>query len=179
MGKTLELSGLEAVLKAFRALPKKLKAAQKRAARLAVSPLNKAAKANAPKPGKKAHVQHKGQTVRFLVQGSTGALRKSIGSKVGVGKSGVVFGLVGSRKELVLTAWNPWIKKTVKVKPARYAHLVEKGFSLTIGGRKRRVRGRAFLQPAFDSKRREMSAIVESTLRAELSKATVAQMGAV
>lgn len=107
--------------------------------------------------------------------GKTGMLRKSIGSKVGVNRrTGEVYAIAGPRRKkdgFETSAYSPWLRKMVKVIPSKYAHLVERGFTLTIRGRTiRRLPGKPFVRPAYDENKGKIEGLTSQVIQEELDK---------
>ena len=140
---------------------KRLKAALKRAARLASSPVVKTVRSLAPQL--KQTIKHDGKKVP--VYGASGALRKSIGFRIGVNrKNGQVYSIVGPRRRKSFKPIMAFIKYfkpnksvaarhnvMVRVHPGNYAHLVESGFTAKVWrhGKRVKVAGKHFLRNAL------------------------------
>lgn len=144
------------------------------AIRKACGPLAKAAKQNAPTRKRRAK------------DGPTGLLKKSIGFRVVRTKRGVIVGLVGSRRRFMGYAGK---KKRV---PANYAHLVEFGHRIAVGGKllrieqpgKRRrsqanetivgssgfVPGRPFMRPAWTAGKRQAQETIRNEVRLGIAR---------
>ena len=108
MAKPMMLAGDKALIRALETLGDRVaKKVVRGAVAAGASPILKAAKAKAPR--------------------RTGLLKKALGTKVRVGKNGVVTARIGARTNVVGTV-------NGKVyRPARIAHLAEKGFINTAG----------------------------------------------
>lgn len=120
---------------------------------------------------------------RDFQTGTTGMLKKSIGSKVGVNrKNGQVYAMAGPRRKKEMPevkAYSPWTKKMVQVVPSKYAHLVERGFNLKIRGKVvKRVPGKPFLRPSFDEAKSQINEETKAALDAELAKLFAAKSAA-
>lgn len=88
----------------------------------------------------------------------SGALRQSIGIKAEKGRKGKTLALavVGARVKVVRQY------KGKSIRPAKYAHLVEKGTS--------RAAAKPFLKPSLDGQKTAVSKAVLDTLAAEIQK---------
>jgi len=120
---------------------------------------------------------------RDFQTGTTGMLKKSIGSKVGVNrKTGQVYAMAGPRRKKEMPevkAFSPWTKKMVTVVPSKYAHLVERGFNLKIRGKvRKRIPGKPFLRPSFDEAKSQISEETKAALDVELAKIFAAKSAA-
>lgn len=159
---TAKLAGVVAAVAKLKDLGvKRVKAALKRAARLSSSPVVKQVQALAPNI--KNTIKHDGKKVP--VYGASGALRKSIGFRVGVNrKDGGVYSIVGPRRRKFFKPIMAFIKYfkpnrnvaakhnvMVRVHPGNYAHLVESGFTAKVWrhGKRVRVAGKFFLKNAL------------------------------
>jgi hypothetical protein len=157
-----KLAGVAAAVAKLKDLAaKRVKGALKRAARLASSPVVKTVQALAPQL--KQTVKHNGKKVP--VYGASGALRKSIGFRVGVNrKNGQVYSIVGPRRRKSFKPIMAFIKYfkpkksleaqhnvMVRVHPGNYAHLVESGFTAKVWrhGKRVKVAGKYFLRNAL------------------------------
>jgi hypothetical protein len=157
-----KLAGVAAAVAKLKDLAaKRVKAALKRAARLASSPVVKTVQSLAPQL--KQTVKHNGKKVP--VYGASGALRKSIGFRIGVNrKSGQVYSIVGPRRRKSFKPIMAFIKYykpnknvaakhnvMVRVHPGNYAHLVESGFTAKVWrhGKRVKVAGKYFLKNAL------------------------------
>jgi HK97 gp10 family phage protein len=116
----------------------------------------------------------------------TGALRRSIGVKVGVSKRGVAYAVIGPRRKtkrdkygnVSLTAFGRAEKRRVEKgqatdDPAYYAHLVEYGH-----GGPHPAPPKPFLRPAYDETRSEVRRIFAEAIGAGLAKAAKGDRGA-
>lgn len=139
----------------------------------------------------------------LLVAGKTGALGRSIKTKIHMAKarrtattasgrrpttaaqwkgarwksvsSGRVVGVVGPA-HVRLVAYSPWTRKIVRVDPYNYARLVENGHALKIRGQnKGQVKPRPFIVPAYLATKGQVVSNIRSTLRSELSRLMVAR----
>jgi hypothetical protein len=131
--------------------------------------------------------KRKGKIKKFYQRdfqtGTTGMLKKSIGSKVGVNrKTGQVYAMAGPRRKKEMPevkAFNPWTQKMVRVIPSKYAHLVERGFNLKIRGRVvKRIPGQPFLRPSFDEAKGQINEETKAALDLELAKLFAAKTAA-
>ncbi len=88
----------------------------------------------------------------------SGALKQSIGTKAQKGRKGKTLALavVGARTKVVQQY------KGRSVRPAKYAHLVERGTA--------RAAAKPFLKPALDGQKGQVSRAVLDTLAAEVKK---------
>lgn len=122
----------------------------------------------------------------------TGALRQSIATKVKAYPTGVVVGLVGPRRDYFVrgrkvTAFGAILGRKELRRPANYAHLVEFGHRIAVGGRLKREdgRGRAatgteggfvparpFIRPAVITTRAAQQAAFDSAIAAGLARET-------
>lgn len=133
----LKIDGISEVTKALAGVPAKLRKAEKAAARKVGQGVVKTAKANAGAISKRRTVRIGGS--RQAVYGSTGALKKGIGYRVGVHKKrGHVYVVIGVRSQKSQAMRSG---KLVNVNPAYYAHLVEYGSI--------RSAAKPFLRPAI------------------------------
>lgn len=89
----------------------------------------------------------------------SGALKQSLGIKSQKGTRGktLALAIIGARAKVVK------VFKGKTIKPAKYAHLVEKGT--------KHSRARPFLRPALDSQRAAISRVMLETLAVEIQKA--------
>ena len=131
----------------------------------------------------------KGLENAFLILGRTGALRRSITTKIVVGKkqsfqvtdskgntkwksrgSGKVNGYIGHR-HLKIVAFNPFNNRIVMSDPTRYAHLVEKGHVLKIRGKTRGfVQPRPYMSPALRETKHQAKTLAGGVLKVEIEK---------
>jgi hypothetical protein len=109
--------------------------------------------------------------------GETGGLRRSIGFAVRVYRRGgrSVYGIVGPRRGFGVNG----------TEPANYAHLVEYGHAIAVGGRLTRgrriqlgvlagtVAARPFLRPAWDATKGQVLKTLETVLRQRVDAAVV------
>lgn len=182
---SIKVSGLKDLQDSFKKAPKALKAALKRGARLSMTILKRQTKSRAPNAARRVTATHNGQTVHLLSWGATGALKKAITSKVGVSrKTGGVFGLVGIDKNAGVIAFNPLGRNAgrQRVRPVNYAHLVEFGFMQKYRWARRllrplRVKAKPFMRPALYASQAAIGSRMRQTLREELAKATINQVG--
>jgi hypothetical protein len=125
----------------------------------------------------------------FLIVGRTGALRKSVTTKIIVGKkqsfqvtdskgnakwksrsSGKVNGLIG-HKHLKLVAFSPFTRRLVLNDPTRYAHLIEGGHVLKIRGKVRGyVQPRPYMSLAFRETRHQAKNLAAGVLKVEIER---------
>ncbi len=195
-----KLDGIEALIAQFDGAPKALKAALKRAGRKSMTKVMKVMREKVPNlrdaassvfktleqkilGAKKRKKKAKRYFQRDFQTGTTGMLKKSIGSKVGVNrKNGQVYAMAGPRRKKEMPevkAYSPWTKKMVQVVPSKYAHLVERGFNLKIRGKVvKRVPGKPFLRPSFDEAKSQINEETKAALDAELAKLFAAKSAA-
>lgn len=112
---------------------------------------------------------------KALRAGSTGLLRKSLGSKVGVRRrDGSVYAMAGPRRKrdgCHGKAWSPWLRKMINVIPSKYAHLVERGHVLKIKGKVvKKIPGRPYVRPAYDENVGAIAGMTSKVLQEELDK---------
>lgn len=88
----------------------------------------------------------------------SGALRQSIGIKTQKGSRGktLAFAVIGARAKVSK------VYRGKTVRPAKYAHLVERGT--------KRTAARPFLKPALDSQKSQISRAILDTLAAEIAR---------
>lgn len=107
--------------------------------------------------------------VRAPKRKKSGALRQSLGIKSEKGKRGktLAFAVVGARSKVVKTY------KGKTIKPAKYAHLVEKGTQAhdVAGKRHPGAKAKPFLKPALDSEKLAAGRVMVQVLGAEVMKA--------
>lgn len=101
----------------------------------------------------------------------SGALKQSIGIKAKKGSRGktLAFAVVGARTKVA----KQFKGKTIK--PAKYAHLVEKG-TKPHGGHPG-AKPKPFLKPALESQKAAVGKAILATLAAEIEKATAKGKG--
>lgn len=176
----------------------KVKPVLRRIARKSATPITNAAKLLAPSKRKK--VIYSGPTITRTINakgksktyesgskvfsyGTTGQLKKSIGSRVFTDRLGVVRALVGPRRKAWTYAFKKYHKPSrnhpavknamVRVYPIFYSHLVEHGFTAKLwrSGKLRPVAAHPFLQPAMDRTRSTVLKITKDELDYEMQKA--------
>lgn len=175
-----KLDGVEALIAQFDGAPKALKAGLKKAGRKSMSKVAKVMKAKVPFKKMK---KKRGQKTISLVTGQTGALKRSIGTKVAVNrKTGEVYAMAGPRRKKnfpPVDAVSSWTGKPIQVMPSKYAHLVERGFNLKIRGKvRKRIPGKPFLRPSFDQAKTEIDDETAKALNEELAKLFAAKSAA-
>ena len=129
----------------------------------------------------------KGLENSFLIVGRTGSLRKSVTTKIVVGKkqsfqvtdsqgnakwksrgSGKVNGFVGHKHQRIV-AFSPFTRRLVMNDPARYAHLIEGGHVLKIRGQVRGyVQPRPYMSIAFRETKHQAKNLAAGILKVEI-----------
>jgi len=109
--------------------------------------------------------------------GASQALKKSIGVKVATTRKGAVNAIVGPKRgseaKVFIAYYKPTAAKkaqrnvTITIKPSKYAHLVENGFTAKIWASNKRIRvsPKPFLRPALDSNSGQVSGITTDYLQ--------------
>jgi hypothetical protein len=109
--------------------------------------------------------------------GASQALKKSIGVKVATTRKGAVNAIVGPKRsseaKVFIAYYKPTAAKkaqrnvTITIKPSKYAHLVENGFTAKIWASNKRIRvsAKPFLRPALDSNSGQVSGITTDYLQ--------------
>jgi len=174
MSKALQKTGLEITFLTEAAeqlglAPKKIKAALKRAARLWSTQVLKSARAKAPQL--KKFIKVKGKRIPQL--GSSGALKKSLGSKIFANrKNGNITVFVGPRTKISIDTINPRNGLIYRTTPTRYAHLVENGFLANLWGSgvRKFVPGKPFLRPARDENKSLALTLTKESIESALNQ---------
>ena len=153
--------------------PVAIRTALRRSARKVGGQVAKAAKAKTP--NRKETVKVGKELVRMY--GASQALKKSIGVKVATTRKGAVNAIVGPKRgseaKVFIAYFKPTAAKiaqrnvTITIKPAKYAHLVENGFTAKIWASNKRIRvsPTPFLRPALDSNSGQISGITTDYLQ--------------
>jgi HK97 gp10 family phage protein len=163
----LTIDGLEDLVKALSYFPREMKNAMRAAARKTGGAVKKTAKQKAPKRNSTLRI---GKQIH-KVYGGSGTLKKAIVFVVRTNpRTGKVYVLVGADRavtgKVTVKLWK--INETHTVKPSKYSHLVENGFTAKVfNGKTVRVSAKPFLRPALDA----YSNQIESVTRAEIEKA--------
>jgi len=176
----------------------RIKPTLRRIAKKSSTPITQAARSYAP--GKRKKVLYSGPTItrsinskgkkktyssgsKVFQYGTTGQLKKSIGSRVYTDRSGTVRAIVGPRRKMWTYSFKKYHKPNrnqqaqrnvmVRVYPIFYSHLVENGFTAKIwrSGKLRSVVGRPFLEPAISKSKPAVLQITKDELQLELQKA--------
>lgn len=167
------IDGLVELMLKLKKFPVAIRTALRRSARKVGGQVAKAAKAKAP--NRKEMVKIGKELVRMY--GASQALKKSIGVKVTTTRKGAVNAIVGPKRgseaKVFIAYFKPTAAKiaqrnvTITIKPAKYAHLVENGFTAKIWASNKRIRvsAKPFLRPAFDSNSGQISAITTDYLQ--------------
>lgn len=164
------------LVKKFQEFPKALNPALKRIARKLCTIGLKVMRAKVPyHPQKKKRGQ---KVISVLIKGQTGLLKKSLGSKVGISKkTKEIYAYIGPRRKsdgFITDVYNPITKQEEKSIPAKYAHLVDRGFNLKLGGRKlKHVPGVGFVRAANDEIKPYVKPMTVQILQEELDKQKV------
>lgn len=189
-GEPLNLSvpDLGALIGLFGGAVRELDKAIKRAATKAGRILKKAARAKAP--SRKTSIRIAGRAYRHY--GSSGALRRSIDANIrkpGQRSGGVSIrwalawstyvGAARKYSQMVFARWHrpsrarPAVRDAlIRVRPAWYAHLVERGFVAKVFGTGRRVvvPARPFMRPALDANAQSIATLTVAELESQLEK---------
>lgn len=167
--RAIHLDGAEQVVRALADAPGKINLALKRIARLVATQALATARRKVPQ--RVIRVRGKDGKKKPTL-GSSGTLKKSLGSKVIHNKkSGRITLLVGPRKKQGRMVLDSTGTKEVFVNPSRYAHLVEKGAKIRIYGRGRSIRTKAqpFLKPAYYQARNVVDDITSRVIQETLA----------
>ena len=169
----LNIDGLVELMSNLKKFPVAIRTALRRSARKVGGQVAKAAKAKAP--NRKETVKVGKELVRMY--GASQALKKSIGVKVATTRKGAVNAIVGPKRgseaKVFIAYFKPTAAKkaqrnvTITIKPAKYAHLVENGFTAKIWASNKRIRvsPKPFLRPALDSNSGQISGITTDYLQ--------------
>lgn len=172
----LNIDGLVELMSNLKKFPVAIRTALRRSARKVGGQVAKAAKAKAP--NRKETVKVGKELVRMY--GASQALKKSIGVKVATTRKGAVNAIVGPKRgseaKVFIAYFKPTAAKiaqrniTVTIKPSKYAHLVENGFTAKIWASNKRIRvsPKPFLRPALDSHSGQISGITTDYLQIAL-----------
>lgn len=167
------IDGLVELITKLKKFPVAIRTALRRSARKVGGQVAKAAKAKAP--NRKETVKVGKELVRMY--GASQALKKSIGVKVATTRKGAVNAIVGPKRgseaKVFIAYFKPTASKvaqrnvTVTIKPSKYAHLVENGFTAKIWASNKRIRvsPKPFLRPALDSNSGQISGITTDYLQ--------------
>lgn len=169
----LNIDGLSQLTDRLKKFPVAIRTALRRAARKVGGQVAKVAKAKAP--NRKETMRVGDQLVRMY--GASQALKKSIGVKVATTRKGAVNAIVGPKRgseaKVFIAYFKPTRAKaaqrnvTITIKPSKYAHLVENGFTAKIWASNKRIRvsPKPFLRPALDSNSGQVSGITTDYLQ--------------
>ena len=169
----LNIDGLVELMSNLKKFPVAIRTALRRSARKVGGQVAKAAKAKAQT--RKETVKVGKELVRMY--GASQALKKSIGVKVATTRKGAVNAIVGPKRgseaKVFIAYFKPTAAKiaqrnvTVTIKPSKYAHLVENGFTAKIWASNKRIRvsPKPFLRPALDSNSGQISGITTDYLQ--------------
>ena len=169
----LNIDGLVELMANLKKFPVAIRTALRRSARKVGGQVAKAAKAKAP--NRKETVKIGKELVRMY--GASQALKKSIGVKVATTRKGAVNAIVGPKRgseaKVFIAYFKPTRSKiaqrnvTITIKPSKYAHLVENGFTAKIWASNKRIRvsPKPFLRPALDSNSGQISGITTDYLQ--------------
>jgi HK97 gp10 family phage protein len=167
------IEGLSQLTDRLKKFPVGIRPALRRSARKVGGQVAKAAKAKAP--NRKETIKIGKELVRMY--GASQALKKSIGVKVATTRKGAVNAIVGPKRgseaKVFIAYYKPTKAKkaqrnvTITIKPAKYAHLVENGFTAKIWASNKRIRvsPKPFLRPALDSNSGQVSGITTDYLQ--------------
>jgi HK97 gp10 family phage protein len=167
------IEGLSQLTDRLKKFPVAIRTALRRSARKVGGQVAKAAKAKAP--NRKETIKIGKELVRMY--GASQALKKSIGVKVATTRKGAVNAIVGPKRgseaKVFIAYYKPTKAKkaqrnvTITIKPAKYAHLVENGFTAKIWASNKRIRvsPKPFLRPALDSNSGQVSGITTDYLQ--------------
>ena len=168
-----DIDGLPELISKLSKFPVVIRTALRRSARKIGGQVAKVAKAKTP--NRKETMRVGDQLVRMY--GSSQALKKSIGVKVTTTRKGAVNAIVGPKRgseaKVFIAYFKPTAAKkaqrnvTITIKPAKYAHLVENGFTAKIWASNKRIRvsPKPFLRPALDSNSGQVSGITVDYLQ--------------
>ena len=169
----LNIDGLVELMSNLKKFPVAIRTALRRSARKVGGQVAKAAKAKAS--NRKETVKVGKELVRMY--GASQALKKSIGVKVATTRKGAVNAIVGPKRgseaKVFIAYFKPTAAKkaqrnvTITIKPSKYAHLVENGFTAKIWASNKRIRvsPKPFLRPALDSNSGQISGITTDYLQ--------------
>ena len=169
----LNIDGLVELVAKLKKFPVAIRTALRRTARKLGGQVAKVAKAKAP--NRKETMRVGDQLVRMY--GASQALKKSIGVKVATTRKGAVNAIIGPKRnseaKVFIAYYKPTAAKkaqrnvTITIKPAKYAHLVENGFTAKIWASNKRIRvsPKPFLRPALDSNSGQISDITTDYLQ--------------
>jgi HK97 gp10 family phage protein len=167
------IDGLQELIGKLSKFPVAIRTALRRSARKIGGQVAKVAKAKAP--NRKETIRVGDQLVRMY--GASQALKKSIGVKVATTRKGAVNAIVGPKRgseaKVFIAYYKPTRAKkaqrnvTITIKPSKYAHLVENGFTAKIWASNKRIRvsPKPFLRPALDSNSGQVSGITTDYLQ--------------
>jgi HK97 gp10 family phage protein len=167
------IDGLTELIAKLSKFPVAIRTALRRSARKIGGQVAKAAKAKAP--NRKETIKIGKELVRMY--GASQALKKSIGVKVATTRKGAVNAIVGPKRgseaKVFIAYYKPTKAKvaqrnvTITIKPSKYAHLVENGFTAKIWASNKRIRvsPKPFLRPALDSNSGQVSGITTDYLQ--------------
>ena len=115
------------------------------------------------------------KVIASVLTGQTGMLKKSVGAKVGINrKNGTVYAYAGPRRKndgFIGEAYSTWKHSLVDVIPAKYSHLVDRGFLLRIAGRiVKKVPGKHFITRSYDAISPEILPFTRQVLQEALDK---------
>lgn len=177
MRSALNIDGLAQLTDRLKKFPVAIRTALRRAARKVGGQVAKAAKAKAP--NRKETVRVGKELVRMY--GASQALKKSIGVKITTTRKGAVNAIVGPKRgseaKVFIAYFKPARAKaaqrnvTITIKPSKYAHLVENGFTAKIWASNKRIRvsPKPFLRPALDSNSGQVSGITADYLQVAIN----------
>lgn len=167
------IDGLPELIAKLSKFPVAIRTALRRSARKVGGQVAKAAKAKAP--NRKETIRIGKELVRMY--GASQALKKSIGVKVATTRKGAINAIVGPKRgseaKVFIAYYKPTAAKkaqrnvTITIKPSKYAHLVENGFTAKIWASNKRIRvsPKPFLRPALDSNSGQVSGITTDYLQ--------------
>ena len=162
--------GFDVASQEFEAMGLSIKPILRQAARKAGSALSKDAKSRV-EPAKTKTYSYGKRVYRYK---TTGLLRKSISYVVHTSrKTGKVFSVIGSKRDVEGTFSRIKGKEPQKIKPFKYLHLIEKGFNLKVWKSNKRifVPGREILDKAYRGKSQEVESLTASTVKIGLQSA--------
>lgn len=167
------IEGMSQLVERMAKFPVAIRTAMRRAARKVGGQVAKAARAKAP--SRKQTMRVGKELVRMY--GASQALKKSIGVKIATTRKGAVNAIIGPKRgstaKVFIAYFKPTAAKaaqrnvTITIKPAKYAHLVEKGFTAKIWASNKRIRvsPRPFLRPALDANSGQVASITVDYLQ--------------
>lgn len=168
-----DIDGLTELISKLKKFPVAIRTALRRSARKIGGQVAKVAKAKAP--NRKEMIKVGKEMVRMY--GASQALKKSIGVKVATTRKGAVNAIVGPKRgseaKVFIAYYKPTAAKKaqrnvmITIKPSKYAHLVENGFTAKIWASNKRIRvsPKPFLRPALDSNSGQISGITTDYLQ--------------